>query len=353
MVSLRIAGSEPLLAMIDTGFEGNILDRDVARRLKLHSGPVRKEAQPGGTLTTTTLRSVALTLGGFRVEQVAFSTLPIAALGAVLGRPTVAILGHAFLKRFVVELDYGRGLLRLWEPPGWRYRGSGATLPVRFLDEQVLVDCELGLPSGRKLVAPYKLDTGSLSLAGLALNYVKNAKIIEPGIHERIVSGIAMGGSTEARVFRAHHFRLGKTVVENPTMAYVVEAGGFENRKFAGTVGAPILMLHNLILDYPRKRIFLERRPQVHLAEDLSGMYLVSPPPEFSVLVVAQVFPGGAADTAGLKEGDQVLAIDGVPCKLEKARRLLQLPQARTLHYRRGEREFVTTLQPQPYPPLG
>jgi hypothetical protein len=351
LIEVRVGLSEPMNFLVDTGLEVNILDVDVARRLKLPLGSEKKEDAPGGGVATFQLPPQRLGLAGRPVQDVSFTAIPVSGLGALLGRPIAGILGHPFLARFVVDLDFPAKRVRLLDPRDWRYRGSGRALPVRILDDQILVDCELEMPGGKKLVAAYKLDTGSFDVAGLALNYVRKEGVIGRGVREVVCAGVGMGGKTEARQFRAQAFGIGPVSVERPVLGYVVDAKGFENRPYAGTVGMSALRHGRLILDYQRRRIILEPVASANHTEDLSGLMLVSKAPDFTKVVVAQVLPGSAADDAGLKAGDELLRIDDAEPRLESARDMLETAKTRQVSYRRNNRESSVTLVPRPYPP--
>jgi membrane-associated protease RseP (regulator of RpoE activity) len=127
------------------------------------------------------------------------------------------------------------------------------------------------------------------------------------------MGGVAVGGSTEGRLFRAAAFIIGADRFDAPLIGYTVDSGGFENRDDAGTVGAAVLARYRLILDYSRNRIILEDGPKTgeKVTEGHSGMLVVSPGPAFDTLVIAQVIPGSPAAEAGLAPGDEVVSMDG------------------------------------------
>jgi len=56
LIEVRVGTSEPLNFVVDTGFEVNVLDVDVARRLKLPLGSQTKEDAPGGAVPRSSYR---------------------------------------------------------------------------------------------------------------------------------------------------------------------------------------------------------------------------------------------------------------------------------------------------------
>ncbi|AIE87651.1 PDZ domain-containing protein [Fimbriimonas ginsengisoli] len=93
-----------------------------------------------------------------------------------------------------------------------------------------------------------------------------------------------------------------------------------------GTVGFGFLKNFNIIIDYERRRVWLENftgksgnEPQGEIG--LSAGYSVSRKGIF----VARVSPESPADKAGLKEGDQLLAVDGLDLTHQSFRTLRRL----------------------------
>lgn len=310
---IQINDSEPVAFLLDTGFDISIIDADVASRLGLAVLETKDEAQPGGSVEMSRLAPASLSIGELEIENVHLTAAPLSGAASFIGREFGGILGHDVLERFVVDIDYPDRRLRFLATESWDHTGPGQILPVTILNNEVFVNAGIVMPEGRTVFGPFKLDTGSVDVAGLNLNFVENSALIEPGTKEISAGGVAMGGPTEGRMFRAEAFIFGAHRIERPVIGYTVDSAGFENRDDAGTFGAAVLSRYRLILDYPRQRIIVEDGPHVNdtVPEDLSGMLVVSPGPSFETLVIAQVIPTSPADTAGLAPGDEIVSMDG------------------------------------------
>ncbi len=313
LFEVSIEGGEPLSFLLDTGFDVSILDAGVAKRLGLTVLDVRDEAQPGGSVEMGSLAAVDLTIGTLTVGGVGLTTIPIAEAGAFIGRDFHGILGHDVLERYVVDIDYPNRRLRFYDSEAWKHGGAGQILPVHIENGEVFVNAGIVMPRGRTVFGPFKVDTGSVDVAGLNLNFVQDSALIGTDTEEMNVGGVAVGGSTEGRMFRAEAFVIGAHRIERPIIGYTVDSGGFENRTNAGTLGAAVLARYRVILDYARERIVLEDGPRVgkRVSENLAGMLVVSPSPAFDTLVIAQVVPEGPADNAGLLPGDLIVSAGG------------------------------------------
>ena len=310
---VRVNGSEPVSFFLDTGFDVSIIDADVASVLGLEILETKDEAQPGGSVEMSRLAPVSISIGGLAIDDVHLTTAPLSGAASIIGRQFGGILGHDVLERFVVDIDYPDRRLRFVAAEAWDHTGPGQVLPVTIIDNEVFVNAGIEMPGGRTVFGPFKLDTGSTDVAGLNLNFVQDSALIEPGTIEIGAGGVAMGGSTEGRRFRAKAFIFGADRINNPVIGYTVDSAGFENRDDAGTFGAAVLSRYRLILDYQRQRIIVEDGPNADgpVAEDMSGLLVVSPGPDFDTLAVAQVIPGSPAAEAGLEPGDLIISMNG------------------------------------------
>ena len=309
----RINDSEPVAFFLDTGFDFSIIDAEIASKLGLTFIETKDEAQPGGSVEMSRLSPVSLSIGGLKIDNVHLTAAPLSGAASFVGRKFGGILGHDVLERYVVDIDYPNRRLRFLAADSWEHSGPGQILPVTIHNNEVFVNAGIEMPWGRTVFGPFKLDTGSIDVAGLNLNFVQDSALIGPGTKEISAGGVAMGGSTEGRMFRAAAFIFGADRIENPVIGYTVDSAGFENRDNAGTFGGAVLSRYRLILDYQRNRIIVEDGPNVNEAvpENLSGLLIISPGPTFESLVIAQVLPGSAAEEAGLAPGDEIISADG------------------------------------------
>lgn len=352
-LELSIGGSPAVQALLDTGFAESVVDADTAQRLGLKATNLKAEAAPGGAVEVGTLAPTPLGIGTLTIPGVALKTVAVAGLSPVIGRPLEAIVGHDVLERYVVEIDWRARKLRFFDAAKYRHVGSGLVLGIEIRDGQPLLPAGIEMPGGRSVFGAFKMDTGSLDAAGLNLNFVRDQALLPPGTKELSLSGVAVGGETEGRLFRAGALWIGSRRLEAPLIGYTVEAKGFENRPDAGTIGVAVLSRFRIVLDYARRRIILEDTAAAgeRVAEDRSGAFVVASPPELRAVVVAQLLPGSPAAEAGLQVGDEIVSVDGRPLGLVDVRRALQRPGPVALQVRRTGELRVLSLQRRPLLP--
>lgn len=353
LVEVRIGDSDRILTFfIDTGFDVSVLDTATAGELGLSPAGVRTEAQPGGAVETGTLAACSLLIGQLEVPDVELTTVPIASLAMMLGRPFHGIIGHDVLKRFVADIDYPAGRLRFADPAAWRAPGDSVPVSVEDRNGEPLVDGFVGTTDGREVRGRFKIDTGSLDVIGMNLNFVRDNKLLTEADQELPMGGVAVGGGTEGRIYRTASFTLGNRRHERPLVGYTVNSAGFEERDDAGTIGVQVLARSRLVLDYPHDRIWLVGPESPPMEEDLSGILLISSPPAFEELRVAMVAPGSPGAEAQLQPGDRIVSLDGHgELSLNAARLLLREPGPLVVVYERGAVRAETTMQRRPLLP--
>ncbi len=347
ILQLRVGDSDRILTfLIDTGFDVSVLDVTTAGELGLSASDVHAEAQPGGSVETGKLAARSLHIGRLEVADVELATVPVASLAMMLGRPFHGIIGHDVLTRYVVDIDYSAGRVRFADSTTWEIPADGVAIAVEDRNGEPLVDAIVGTTDGREVLGRFKLDTGSLDVIGMNLNFVRDNKLLTEADEELPVGGVAVGGGTEGRIYRAASFTLGNRRHDRPLVGYTVDSSGFEERADAGTIGVQVLARSRLVLDYPHDRIWLVDPESPPMAEDRSGMLLVSPAPEFNELIVAIVAPGSPGAEAQLQPGDRIVSLNGRrDLSLNDARVLLREPGPLDVVYERGGVRTEVTLQ--------
>ena len=111
--------------------------------------------------------------------------------------------------------------------------------------------------------------------------------------------------------------------------------GTLRSTGYDGLLGADFLARYRVTFDYARRRMYLEPRvpvpPRVEL--DMSGLYLLTDRASRGI-IVQEVRPGSPADSAGVRPGDALVALDGrsaAEMSLAAVRRLLRSENGRVV----------------------
>ncbi len=309
-VQAKINGKGPFRLLLDIGGV-NVLVPEVAELLGLVPEG-RVPAAGGGAaneyVELAKLRS--LDIGGITLTDQLFAVIPLRAYGRrVEGMELDGLVGYELFMRFPGKIDYQKGQVTFYEPSAFRYAGKGTRLPYRFNGHVPQVEATLdGIPG------VFDLDTGARSSLTLAGPFWKEHKLdAKYGAKQEVIAGAGLGGAARALLGRAGSFKLGDVEIKAPVAMLSTAAGGvFNEGGYAGNVGYGVLHRFNLVLDYPHEQLFVEPNaaagtPDVH---DRAGLWIERVDKGFELI---EVVPGGAGAQAGLKKGDVVVAVDGVP----------------------------------------
>jgi C-terminal processing protease CtpA/Prc len=113
-------------------------------------------------------------------------------------------------------------------------------------------------------------------------------------------------------------------------------------------IGMEIFRRFNIVFDYPHHRLFLKPGRDFNDAFEynMSGMVLGRSRDNYKE--IKKIYPGSAADSAGLKPGDRVTRINGVPSVQYDIWDLIPLMRREgkriDLNVSRGDTEFEVSL---------
>lgn len=227
--------------------------------------------------------------------------------------PSEALMGLEILQRFVVRIDFDRGIVTLSKPETFDYHGKGAVIPFHFQDNQPEVTGAIDGIAGR-----FAVDTGDTGSLLLIAPFARRF-----GLKERYQADVPYDGMSVSATRgvwarkRVHTVALdgadGRPAAEvhEPVTRISLQNSGFDaNRYVAANIGLGILREFNLTFDYPRRCIILE--PNHFYGErdiyNRTGFRLTR---SGAFWKITTLFPFSPAAKAGLHEGDTIAAIDG------------------------------------------
>ncbi|UCF04466.1 MAG: aspartyl protease family protein [bacterium] len=335
--------------LLDSGAGMTVIDSTLAAMLELPSGGTLTGLGAGGVANFSMTRIPALYLRG-----VEFSTQSVISYPLTRFRERftdiefTGILGYDFLSRFTTHIDFEGKTISLYEPDSTPPSPSDAVIDAPLIHNILSFTGRVnGSHSGTFL-----LDTGANSSV-LRKEFVKEHDLADPDQLPRIAV-IGAGGREEVALRRFDSFEVGGIVIEQPVFAIAREPAGigaFDG--ISGIIGNDILERFTVILDYKHQKIHLSRNGMFDepFFKDKCGLQIMRSA-DSRVLIIL-VVAGSPAEKAGLKVGDEIVAVDGQ--KIEKFLNLEEILRSfqakdgvkRTLTIRRAgvERTVPVTLE--------
>lgn len=224
-------------------------------------------------------------------------------------REAAGVLGYDFISRFVMEIDYDGGSVTLHDPKTFTYQGKGAAVPITMVGSIPAVEARLdGEYTGR-----FRLDVGSGSTVDLHGSFVEKHGLRAKVGKTIAVLGGGFGGTFTSHVTRMKRMEIGPHAWSDPLVIFSgATTGGLASQDLAGTIGNDVLERFRCTFDYEHRTLHLEPGPRIAKPDRFSraGVQLA----RFGDTIKAmQVLPGSAAEAAGIREGDEVVTLDGKP----------------------------------------
>ncbi|HVG30257.1 MAG TPA: aspartyl protease family protein [Pyrinomonadaceae bacterium] len=343
-VRTRVNDSEPLWFILDTGASASILNERVAKGLGLRAGRREKGTGTGGPIEVGMIDGVSLSLPGVSVSSQTVGAFPLDQFAPIAGRAVGGIIGYDFIKEFVIEIDYAAGLLNLYEPAAYVYKGAGEIIPVNLIERKPWVRATLAVSDEQSFEGTFEIDTGGDGVMVVSTPFVKRHGLGELIPNRRAANSGGAGGMVGASDGRVASVRLGRFTLKRPIVTLIqARSGEYATEKFDGVIGGEFFRRFKLVVDYSRRRVILEPNAGLNdpVETDMSGLEFASEGDDFRQYVVNEVTGNSPASEAGFKEEDILVSLDGRPASsftLEQLRALLRREgEERTLTVKRGD----------------
>jgi predicted aspartyl protease len=312
----RVNGSEAFPFILDTGASSTTLSQQLAGELSLKLKKQRQERGVGageGSTSVGSLETIRLELSGHEVAAGGAIAIEMGN-GAANGRRPYGVLGSEVFSRYVVEIDYAAKTVKLHDPLSYSYAGPGEVIPFKLEGGTPFVKVRIEVEGRKPAAGLVLIDTGSTGAVLLNTPFVNKRKFLSAG--QTFLDRSVRGASGQARVLvgRAQSLQLGSFRINRPiTVFSQAKSGATADSSYDGNIGGDVLRRFKVILDYSRRRMILE--PNAALDDsfeyDMSGIVLTAEGRDYRTFKIDRIFKGTPAAEAGLREGDEIVAVDG------------------------------------------
>lgn len=306
----RVNEAQPSLFELDSNSATSSIDPDRAAELGLTAGESSANAS---SAVPASLQNLSLHLPGVEIPALSLSVRARIDFAADVGRRYQGAIGNDFLERVIVEIDYARQTVRLYDPSVYKYTGRGVSVPLTFIGDVPVVHAKFSAPKGRVREADFAVCTALDDAIVLSGNYEDSHHVVTSHLKTASAYRPEWNGSENNALGRLKEFQIGKHPVAESIAVFAqrlpVATG---NSNLAGLIGGGLLKRYTVTFDYPHRQMFLD--PNTHFGdfaeEDMSGLSVLARGPGLRTFVIANVAPATPASEAGIQKGDVIAGID-------------------------------------------
>jgi hypothetical protein len=294
--------------ILDTGSSGISLDSTTTAYLKLKPVPTERTIRSiSGIHKVSFLYNQQLKFPGLTIDSLDFHINDYAILTAVYGERIDGIIGYSVLSRYILKVDYDSLRVEFWSRGTIRYPRGGYLLKptINFLVSQTL-----RVRDDEAITTRFLYDMGAGLCMLLSKDLIEDSSFIDKKKKRWIKEGEGPGGTIDMELTTVREVKLGPYRFRNvPVYIFEDKSNVTSYPYMGGLIGNDILRRFNVILNYPRGDIYL--LPNRHYTDPFDysyagiELYLIE-----GLIIVGDVAKGSPAEAAGIKEGDQVMAIN-------------------------------------------
>jgi hypothetical protein len=318
--------------MFDTGFSGSVVLNDT-----INIGPATGTMTLQdfvGTFQAKTVKMKTLKLGDKPVNAEGMEVVqqPMAHMSFSYNMHTDGIMGYEVIRNYVTEINFEKSKF-IFYPKTFditkRTPDNKKTFLLRMLPMgHKSIDLEVVVENGKKMIL--SLDTGNAFYATTHKDVLQRVGLWEENKKPRFMkSAWVASGPVDSWYKEMRNLTIYGVPVDYSVWSIIdLPSSSAEGD---GTIGFGFLKNFNIIMDYDRRRVWLDNFNGKVSNEPVADVGIVASYDARRKRVrIHRVSPEGPADKAGIKEGDELLAVNGEELGAVSYRRLQSLLEGET-----------------------
>jgi len=332
---VHVNQSEPSLFELDSTAAVSSIDPDRAMEIGIGRTPVPM-----------------LNLSGLDISLGSLAETARKDFSAYVGRPYEGAIGNDVLAEAVVEIDYARQTVRIYDPATYQYSGRGKSFHLNLATGEPVVQAKFSEMNGKTLEGDFAIDT-ALDASMVISGKFGQVHHLRFG-HAKIVpaTDIELGGVREPVFARIKQVSIGPYDVRDPIAVFSRGDSSAEaNARLAGELGSRLLRRFIVTFDYPHQRVILDPSSDFRAddLEDMSGLAITATGSNLKMFEVTEVRSGTPGSDAKIQKGDVIAGVNdeaAADLSLAAIRKLFRQPATKyRLLIQRNTQTLTVTLQ--------
>lgn len=263
IIPVSVNGSRPLRFVLDTGAGGpgaSLVNFAVGESLKLNIvGRVQvRGAGSGPAVEVPIAGDVKFDIGGLQLTGGRMSVHPATPGQEGLSAGRDGVIGRPVFANLVVEIDWDRKIVKLYDPAKFTYTGKGTTLPLTF-DEMGRPYTAAAVVTEAEKSVPVNLIVDTGGGHNLSLEVRSGTSLKAPVGAAKVVLGRGASGEFTGYMGQLKGFQLGGYELKDMPTIYPDESYGSALRDGRdGNLGGGVLRKFKTVFDYSRKKMIIE-----------------------------------------------------------------------------------------------
>ena len=318
--------SDTLRFILDSGVTNTIItDPKTGEKLGLkYTNKIKiRGAGEGGSLDALVSVGNTLAIGSnIRGEQMNVLVLSedLFSLPSYLGKEVHGLIGYDIFGSFICDINFKTNILKLSHYPAYKNKKKYTKFPISVERNKPYILAKIVTPEGKILGVKLIVDTGASH--SLSLNTDRERGVVPPIKNIPAHLGKGLSGDISGVIARIPEFSLGTFMFRDlitsfPDSASYTDTDIQFDRLRHGNMGAGMLKNFRVVFDYKNGIMALKRRSRwffdQHSEFNMSGIVLTAKGEELKNFVVSNIYPDSPAERAGIREGDELWAIDLIP----------------------------------------
>lgn len=295
--------------VLDTGSSGISLDSITVDYLKLKPIPSERTIRGiAGVRKVSFLYNQQLHFPGLTVDSLNFHINDYSILTAVYGERIDGIIGYSILSRYILKIDYDSMQLTFATNGTIRYPKGGYLLKPTMVNQ--LMAQQLRIKDDKAFTTRFMYDMGAGACMLLTKDFLSDSALFDKKKKRYIKEAEGLGGKIDMELTVMKEVKIGPYRFRNiPVYIFDDENNVTSYPYMGGLIGNDILRRFNVILNYARNDIYLN--PNSHYQEPFDysyvglELYYID-----GLIIIGDVAKGSPAEAAGIKEGDELLAVN-------------------------------------------